>query len=1064
MKKIILIIIILGCFTHGFVLAQGRVVSGAVSDDKGPIEGATVLEKGFSSNGASTDAGGKFTLALKGNGNTIVITNSGYLSQEVKAVSGLNNITLSLDPKVLNEVIVVGYGKQKKLTLTGAASQIAGPELRRNPSASLQNGLTGRLPGLYSQQRSGRPGNDGAAFFIRGVSSFTGANEPLIIVDDIEYSYAQFAALDANEVETITILKDASTTAIYGIKGANGVVVVTTRRGKGGPPKISLRSEYASMKPTILPDYLDAYQSASLFNQARLNDGVTTPYFSNTDLELFQNGQDPIGHPNIDWEKVLFRKYSHQTRNNLDITGGTDRVKYFVSLGYIKQGGMLNDFSQDAQINNNYDNQRFNYRSNLDIKATKDLDIRVDFYGNRGQVTTPNIQYSGKGKGNINGDKNDAFYEFGSFLSLAPFAYPIKNPDGSWGYSDRQRTSLGISGGSYDANNIIGRLSLFGYRRNYTDNMSLVTSANQKLNFITNGLSAKVLISYSGNYNYNRDVTRSEFPSYIYDPVNNTYTPRDLNIYTVAKFGQTYTTNATYREVNLQGSLNYDHNFANHHLYGLALISRNSKTTSNASADYNFVPVNFQGTTVRLGYDYKQKYLLQFNGAYNGTDRFEASKRFGLFPAVSAGWNIAEEGFFKKAVPVVNLFKIRGSYGIVGSDRIGSSFSYAYRQTYFSNTSGPDVFGYFPANNRIITTNFGTSSSTIVATNLQEGTLSNLDVTWEKEKKLDLGVDFGLFNNKVTGTVDYFNNDRYDILTTRGTVTQIFGQSLPPVNLGKTNNRGFEIELTYRDKIGKDFSFSVKGNYSLAKNKVVFRDEPSGQIPAYQLFTGQSIGQSLIYKWTGGFYKDSTDIAKSPTSFVAVRPGDLKYADINGDNKIDNNDRGFFGLPNLPNTNYGFQLGARYKNIDFSILFQGAANFSVNAYSEAIRPFSANLQEVHTKSWTPALGDNAEFPILTVSKSGISDPSVYGSTFWSRSGNYLRLKNAQLSYSFPKALLDRMRVSDIQVYVNGNNLATWSKLFKLYGLDPEFDPGTNSGDRVAYPPQRTYNVGLNVTF
>ena len=1049
MKKIIFFVCIIICWSANRICAQGIQARGVITDDKGPVSGASVIEKNVPSNGTVTDNKGQFSLILKGKSRIIIISASGYLSQEVSTGAQMLSVSLVTEATGLGEVIVIGYGKQKKITLSGAASSVSGATLRQNPSASLQNGLSGRLPGFSSQQRSGKPGADGAAFFIRGVSSFTGSNTPLIIVDDIEYSYDQFAALDPNEVESLTILKDASTTAVYGIKGANGVVVVTTRRGKTGAPKISLRTEYATMEPTIFPEYLDAYNTAYLYNQAQINDNKYAatpnpnfvPKFAQQDLDLFQNGQDPYGHPNVNWKKELFKDFSHQLRTNLDVTGGTDRVKYFISLGYISQGGILNDFSKGQGFNGNYYNKRFNYRSNLDIKATKDLDLRVDLYGNRGEVNNPNIYYD-----KINGRNNDPFYEYSTFLSLAPFAYPIKNPDGSWGYSKWQRNDA--AGGNYDANNIIGRLSLGGYTRTNTDNMNFITSANQKLDFLTPGLSAKVLISYASNYNYNKDLTRLNFPSYIYNSTTNTYEARDPNVYSESKLGTNYVTRYTFRDLTVQGMINYDRNFGNHHVYGLALVNRNSKTGASFNSDgtvnttYNFIPINFQGFTGRVGYDYKNKYLFQFNAGYNGTDRFEATKRFGFFPAVSVGWNMAEEKFLKNLLPVINQFKLRGSYGIVGSDAIGSAFSYAYRQEYTLNAA------------RIYVGNFGLSSNPF--NNIQEGTLPNNDVTWEKENKLDVGIDFGVFNNKLTGTIDYFYNNRYDILTTRGTVSQIFGQTLPPVNLGKTSNKGFEIELNYRDHIGKDFNYFVKATYSFAKNKVVFRDEPTYRY-AYQQSTGQSINQNLIYKWTGHFFTDQADIDKKPKTSVIAHPGDLEYEDINKDGVINADDRGFFGYPNLPNTNYGFQLGFSYKRFSISALFQGAKNFTVNASTQA---FFGNLTEVHKNAWTSELGDNAKYPYLTFTANA-SDPNNYASTFWFRRGDYLRLRTAEIAYLLPEKWLARIKIDDVRFYINGNNLFTWSKLFKLYSLDPEVNPGT---DRTVYPPQRIVNIGLNITF
>ncbi|WP_282456662.1 SusC/RagA family TonB-linked outer membrane protein [Chitinophaga sedimenti] len=359
----LLTILLLGA---GAAMAQQQV-SGVVKDKDGPVIGLTVIEKGVPTNGAITDVDGQFKVTLRGTSNTLVLKGVGYLTKEVTVTGGVMNLTIEADPKALGEVVVLGYGKQRKLTVTGAASVISGDEIRQNPSASMQNSLTGKLPGFYSQQRSGRPGADGADFYIRGQSSYNGVNTPLIMVDDIEFSYEQFARLDPNEVESVTVLKDASTTAVYGVKGANGVMVVTTRRGKIGPPKIVFRNEGSLSQPTRIPKYLGAYETAKLYNLARKNDGLA-PRFTDEDLEHWRTGDDPIGHPDVNWKEVLFKDFSKQLRSNLDVSGGTEKVKYFVSLGYLFQDGMLKHYTAGEPVDNNFYHKRYNYRSNLDIR------------------------------------------------------------------------------------------------------------------------------------------------------------------------------------------------------------------------------------------------------------------------------------------------------------------------------------------------------------------------------------------------------------------------------------------------------------------------------------------------------------------------------------------------------------------------------------------------------------------------------------------------------------------------------------------------------------------------
>lgn len=1051
------------CLFTAIGFAQNKQVTGTVKDGSGPIPGATILEKDVAGNGTVSDANGAFRVSLKGDSRILIIKSVGYVAQEVKIpASNFVTVTLVSNQTALEDVVVVGFAQQKKVTLTGSVSAVSGKELRSNPSASLQNTLSGKVSGFFSQQRLGQPGADGAAFFIRGINSINGDSQPLIVIDDIESTYVQFSKLDANEVESVTILKDASTTAIYGVKGANGVVLVTTRRGVTGKPAISVRMEYGLSEPTILPTYLDSYNTALLYNQAQLNDynnlnpASSTPFvpkFSANDLALYQNGQDPYGHPNVNWRDELFRKFSNQQRTNLDVSGGTEKVKYFVSLGFVNQGGITKDYSEGQGINGNYYYRRYNYRSNMDIAVNKTLNLKVDLAGNIGEVNTPYVFYPT----GINGARNDVFYDFSNYFSLAPYAYPIKNPNGSWGYSANQ-----VNNG-YNGNNIIERLSLGGYTRTYENNMTFSSSAIQDLNFITKGLSAKATVAYSSSYIYGRSQTRSAYPSFIYDPVANTYTPRDANTYKIDKFNLGYTPGSTIRQISLQGFLNYDRKFNDHHVSGVALFTRSSLTKyidatsgnnatsltsttptgTNPDQTYNFIPNNFQGLTARLNYDYKQKYLLTISGAYNGSDRFVSTKRFGFFPAVSVGWNIAEESIVKENLPFLNLFKVRGAYGIVGSDKIGNSFSYAYLQSY-------------AINNGIQQASFGTTSN--LFNGIQEGTLPNSNVTWEKEKKLDIGVDFALFNSKLTGLAGYFNNNRYDELISRGTVSTIFGQSLPPANLGRTNNRGLEFELAYRDVIGKDFTYSIRSTFSYAHNNVIFIDEATPPY-AYQAQSGHSIGTPYVYVWNGRYFRDQADIAATP-HLNGVRPGDLVFADLNSDGIIDGNDKQFYGKPNLPEKNYGIQFSFGYKGLTIAASFQAATDFNLSAFSEAIKPFTANLQPIHQQAWTPALGDNAKYQGLSLSAT-VSDPGTNNSSFYTVSGNYLRLKTAEVRYALPTSWLKKLRIRDASIYMNGYNLLTWSKAFSLYALDPEVISGT---DRVYYPPERTYNFGLSVTF
>ncbi|ACU04445.1 SusC/RagA family TonB-linked outer membrane protein [Pedobacter heparinus] len=1010
------------CFAH----AQNRIVEGLVKDNTGALPGASITEKGVAANGTSTDGNGRFRLTLKGSGNILLISSVGYLPQELN-LNGKSNVVVTLvaDAKGLSEVVVVGYGTQKKLTVTGSVSSVKGSELRQNPSASLQNTLSGRLPGFFSQQRSGIPGSDGAAFYIRGVSTFSngaGANQPLIIVDDVESTYDQVARIDANEIESISILKDASTTAVYGIKGANGVMVITTRRGQAGPAKISLRTETGFQQPTKVPEYLNSYRTALLRNEALANDGLAAE-FSAADLEHFRLGDDPYGHPDINWYETLFKDFSTQWRNNLDISGGTENTRYFVSLGSLWQNGMLRNFGEASDVNNDYSYKRYNFRSNLDVNLTKTLSLRFDLSGNIGRTNTPNVP------GPFS--RNDVFFEVSNYQFLPPYVYPIYNPDGSYGFSNRVRDRI---------NNVVGRLSLDGYQRNFENNLNFVANAVQKLDVLTKGLSVKANLSYASSQSSSRNLTRDLFPSFIYNPADDSYTPRDESVFRVQKYRLQYGTGNMLRRLNTQLMLNYDRSFDQHHLYGLALFNQMTDIAPNTDTQYDYVPSNSRGFTARLGYDYKSRYLLEFNMAYNGTDRFVGNKRYGLFPAVSAGWNVASEPFMK-GLKAVQLLKLRGSYGMVGSDVV-SGGKYLYKQSY--DRGGTTSFGY----------------SHNAYSGIVEGTLGNADVSWEKERKANIGIDLLMWGGKLGATIDYFDNYRYDILTPRNGVSSIFGQALPVMNVGEVSNKGYEVELTHNNRINDKLNYTIRGNISVARNKILYQDEAEPAFPWLRQ-TGHSIGSIAVYTFNG-FYRDAADVQANPApNGIVPKPGDMKYKDLNGDGLIDSYDKSYVGYPNLPDTNYGLSLGLNYGAFSLNVLFQGAANFNIRGTAAAIDAFQSNLQPLHEKRWTPETAETAAYPRLSSIIGGLNSSTDYPSTYWLVPGDYLRLRSAELSYSLPQGMVKRLRMQSARIYTNGYNLITWSKIDKRYQLDPEASSG---GDKYPYPPQRIYNIGLMLSF
>lgn len=1021
MRKIIFITILL--FTVSFAFAQ-RSVNGRVTNSSGePLAAATIQEYKKESNAAVADKEGKFTIIVSGSKAQLVISAVGHKQKTVGvAADGELLIELESNDASMDEVIVVGFAKQKKITNVGSVSTVSGKELRQSPAASIQNSLAGRLPGLFQQQGSGQPGRDAANIYIRGVSSYASGttNRPLVIVDDVEYTYGQLNQIDPNEVESISILKDASSTAIYGIKGANGVIIVTTRRGKTGAPRITFRTEAGIQMPTVKRKPLGAYDALTLLKEQAINSGqdpntALPGLVTDEALEHFRLGDLPYQYPNVNWYDEVMRKGTLQQRNNLDIAGGTSNVRYFVSLGYIFQNGILKDIAKDEDFNSNYYLKRYNIRSNLDVDVYKGLTLKLDLSARFNDINEPNLPDV------VPGGAWPFWRRITSGL-LTPWKYPVKNADGS--YAGKKGETL----------NPVGILQYAGYNRSYSNDLNVNLSAVHKLDFITKGLSLKGTAAYTNNFGFSRSLTRGRFPVYeynatagIYDPVF----PELSRIEPLAKGGS----NATpFRRINTQLILDYNRKFKDHNAYGLLLFNR-STDISGATA-----PANFQGFAGRMGYIYKSKYMIELNAGYNGSDRFKSKNRYGFFPAVSAGWNVSEEKFFSDNISFINFFKLKGSYGFVGSDDVGG-FRYIYEEVYTRST-GAYYFGENPtADERIV-----------------PGTLANENVRWEIERKANVAAEIKMFNSKLEINAEYFDNYRYDILTQRESVPLYTGLSLPPVNIGEVSNKGFELELSHRNTIGKEFQYFVRGNFSYAKNKILFRDEPANASNPMLLRTGRPIGQ--LYGYTAeGFYYDDADVAKSPVVVgKVVKPGDIKFRDVNGDGKIDQGDIGPIGNPNIPQITYGFSTGFSYKGFDLSALFQGAARGSLMA-STLLQIGNANgvPSAIHMKRWTPETRDVAEYPRL----GGVNFDA---STFWLRPTDYLRLKNVELGYRLPSKVIKSLKLNDFRIYANAMNLVTWFKL-KIYDVDPESINGDGATSAYSdYPQQKIVNFGIQITF
>lgn len=1020
------ILLMLLLVSAGNLVAQTRTVTGVIhSDRKHPVGGATIVEVNNERNSVIADERGRFVIRVTGH--LINVSNVGFIPQNVNISNQTEAaIILATDVKGLEDVVVVGYGRTKRITSTGAVSTIKGDEIKSVPTSSVQNALVGRIPGFFAQQRSGQPGADAAEFFIRGVNSLNGDNRPLIIVDDIEYDYTQLSQINANEIESISILKDAATTSIYGLKGANGVLVITTVRGRAGKPRINVSAEYGINKVIKFPTFLDAYSTALLRNEATINDAYgqsQTPVlpFTHEDLQKFKDGSDPYGHPNVNWVKELLNETSQQGRYNIDVNGGNRLVKYAVSLGHFTQNGILKDFKPIGDyVNTNFFYRRYNYRSNLDITPNKTLKIRFDVNGRFETINNPGGVVESAG----------LFYELSAFRYLAPYAMPVTNPDGSYSYATHA--------GAVTTNGAISpvnRLANGGYKRNFNNNYNIVAGAEQKLDFITTGLSAKVNISYAGNNNETRNLTRSGLASYKYNPATNTYAIRNASEYRTPAYTVAVSNGAFNSTTILQAMLNYNRTFNGHHFTGLVLLNQRNYVNL-----FN-IPVNYRGTTGRLDYDYKQKYLIGITVARNGNDLFQENKRYGIFPAVSWGYNLAEEPFFKQLFPVFDMFKIRGSYGLVGSDAsypgtVNSVIQYA--------TTGSNNYG----------------STTV------EGALVNPDITWEKERKTDVGLEMNMLHGKLTLSGSYFYNYRYDQLIDQGDVPLLIGQGLPKKNIGKTENRGIDGAVTYKDRIGK-VNFSVSANASYAQNKIVYVSEAPDY--PYLAKTGRSIGvlSSLGYRNVGFYQLNDFDAAGKVQKGVpapvwsVIQPGDLKYADLNGDGVITDADRTYLSKSNLPTNNLGFDLMVNYKGLTLRALIQSAFGYAVQVTAEgAGDAFNGNLRPWNLERWTPATAHTATYPRIGLNTNINNISYVTVSDFWFVNTWYARLKSLELAYQLPKSFLGRLHVvENARVYLTGYNLLNIQEMGK-FQQDAEIANGTGG----AYPNTTNINLGVQLGF
>lgn len=1009
------------------LFAQSRQVTGVVKDPAGEtIIGASVLEKS-TTNGTITDFDGNFSLNVSSDKAVLVISYVGYKTQEI-SIAGKNSliVTLPEDTETLEEVVVVGYGAQKKESVVGAISQVSSKELLSSPAANVSQAIAGKISGVITTQTSGAPGSDDTQINIRGRATFAGDGSPLILVDGVERSFSQIAP---DDIESISVLKDASATAVYGVRGANGVMLITTKRGKEQKPEVNLTANWQIQSPTRKDTYLDSYQSVTLLEEALANDGLPSQFSAN-DIEMYRksvagqlNGLEAMLYPNVDWYDQVLKSSAPAQRYNVSVRGGTKRMRYYASGEFYDQKGLVKNLSQDMYGNSSSPSyRRYAFRANMDLFLTKDLTFSVNFgtrfEERRGSNTNESNNYS------------ETFYELNHTPGwLFPVSYEVQNGEST-------RTLYG--GSSQYQNNIVGRLAQGGYYRATNTINETNFIVDYKLGWLTEGLSTKGMVSFDYDSYYKR-LFSADFATYELNDRDN-YTQIDAynRFNTDGELAYSKATSTTYK-LYMEAQLNYARSFGKHDVTAMVLYNQN---------DYRYnseLAKRYQGLVGRLTYGYDDRYLAEINAGYNGSENFIKGKRFGFFPAFSVGWRVSNEAFMEDTQNWLNNLKLRASYGQVGNDiykvnGVDQRFLYEEKWSQINND-------YY----------FGSAGTT----GIFEAQYPNLFVTWERAHKYNFGIEFGLWNGLLNGNIDFFHEKRNNILTQYLSRPQWVGVALAAGNLGETKNSGYEIELKHANHIGNDFNYSVGLTYSHASNEIVSMDEPASKTD-YRKREGHPINQYFGLVCDGFVTQADIDGGNLPVStFGTVKAGDLKYRDMNKDGFIDERDETFIGYSDIPENTFALTLGANYKGWGFSVMFQGVDHVSRYYDAEAMFAFvgGGKVKEHHLDRWNPAVSEaenlaRAKYPLLHYDSYG--DHNQRGNSFFLKNGAFVRLKNIELSYTLPQNWIKVVGMSDCRLYVNANNLITWDH------LDDLTDPESNGSNR--YPIMKTVNFGVNIKF
>ncbi|MFV0566235.1 MAG: SusC/RagA family TonB-linked outer membrane protein [Flavobacteriaceae bacterium] len=1008
---------------------QDRTIRGTVTDAQGtPIMGANVVEVG-TTNGIATDFDGNFELKLITAQPKLRISYVGYVPTEVAITAQTQyNITMQEDAEALGEVVVVGFAEQKKASVVGAVTAINPNELK-TPSSSLTSSFAGRLSGVIAVQRSGEPGADAAQFWIRGISTFGNSN-PLVFLDGIEISLGDLNSIDPTNIQNFSILKDASATAIYGARGANGVILVETKRGVEGKAQINITLENSFNTPTRYPEFTDGVTFMNMYNEARRNQNPFQPaVYSDDKIQGTIEGRNPYIYPNVDWMDTMFSDFSVRKYANLNVRGGSETARYYMSASIYHDKGILTE-SNLYDFDSNIDSKRFNFVNNVsvDVSPTTELELNLnaDF-----------IDY--------NGPAIDATDIFTSVMNANPVNFPtvFEAPEGA-GHVYYGNKSGGVFQGAFI--NPYAQLTQ-GYKDRFASTFISTFRIKQNFDFITEGLSANALISLK---NWTRTQTIRTYDPYFYeissydlDPLTNTYS-YDLNeIVDGTESLSQGASNEGDRQIMMQASVNYARTFGKHDVGGQLVYLQREYNNNVVGSDITAsLPSRNQGVSGRVTYAYDDRYLFEANFGYTGSENFADGKRFGFFPSVAVGYIISNEDYFKGLKNTISLLKLRGSYGESGNDKIyvgNTQIRFPYTSNV--NLSGGAGFTFGQ--------NFDNSRSGVAINRY-----ANENITWEVGKKYNVGLDIELFD-KLLMNFDVFKEERDGIFLQRATIpgTIGIGVTTPYANLGKVENKGIEAALSYNHAVHKDLIISSRGTFTFAQNKILAIDEPN-QLYPYLSRVGRPVNQLFGLQAERLFIDQAEIDGSARQTFTSLYyPGDIKYVntsvDIDGQNQIDANDRVPMGHPSVPEITYGFGVNVQYKKFDFGVLFQGIAR--VSFFMRNLQPFAQYqrnvIQEIANDYWSE---DNQNLYAFYPRLSENDNPNnTQNSSWWLRDGDFLRLKNAEIGFQYNK---------NVRLYVNGVNLVTFSK-FKLW--DPEIG-GANSGNGLGYPPQTTVNLGAQI--